>query len=215
MKLGVAGLLLGASVSLSGCPIVKDALKEPVDSAVKEELADALKASDAKIAVLTARLDQSQKDLVAVREELTKKITFIDTTGKLYRDEYKSASAILASDSTGYAVARTAIGPVLVRLQSITPYLDGFKVRLWLSVLAPIEVNGLKGKISWLEMDPEVLKKDKTAFREKELNFPDTFRPGRYTEVEIALTPASAAGLKSFYVELETNTLTVVPAPPR
>jgi len=96
-------------------------------------------------------------------------------------------------------VARSTIGPVIVRCESVGPYLDGYKVRLLVTVLAPIEVNELNLTVNWMEKDDKY-HADGNGWREKTVESLVVFQPGRYSAIDVPLTPASAAGVKSMTV---------------
>lgn len=215
MKLSVIGLAVLAS-SLTGCPSIDDALTAPIGKAAKEETDKAIKPvlSQLSNALLTIdqqaqRIEQLDKALVDAKTDLKRALEVSDWINESYRDDYKAAAARLGADSSGYSVARTSLGPAVVRIAGISPYLDGYKVKLWVTVLTPIDLSGLKGSLIWHESDSAVLEKNKDKLRKKEFSTTATMKPGRYTEIEIAVTPASATGLKNFSVALETDQISV------
>lgn len=227
MKAFIAVLLL-ATASLTGCRWIDDAVKEYAEPITKAQIEEAIKPFANRIAASTAAADRANEESMRLRSEfallrtelseLKKSVESLEWNDKSYRNEYKEETATLSAESTGYGVARTKLGPAIVTLEKVEPYLDGFKIKLWITVLAPIELSGLKGTISWFETDPEVRKKNNHWVREKEFTSLSQFVGGRYTEVEVILTPASAAGVKEFWVSLKTDQISVarpVGAPPR
>jgi hypothetical protein len=112
--------------------------------------------------------------------------------------------------SGAYGIARTDLGPVLISCKGVTPYLDGYKVQLAVTVLAPVKVVGMKLTVSWLESDEKLQEKGKGPLREKEIDSLATFIPGQYTFVEVPLSPASASGIKDLGIKVATNQVNVV-----
>ena len=215
MKAAFLSLVTGA-VGLTGCPFVDNIIDEAIAKSTKDQLAKISKDADGKLAELSAlsakqgqAIEQLRKDLAAATTDIKKQIETNESWRKIVQDEYKTESASLTADGTGYAIARTSLGPALVKLQGLTPYLDGFKARIWIAALTTVDLSGIKGTLSWIERDVDVLKKNASVFREKEFASTATFQSGRYTEVEVVLTPASASGLKEFYVRLTADQVSV------
>jgi hypothetical protein len=126
----------------------------------------------------------------------------VDAQSHLYMDE----PAQLGSSWTGYSVARSQLGVFLVKLHAIDPYMQGFRLRLWVTPLVPVDLDGLDVTVSWFENEQ---KKTEDWSREVKLSSPFKFQPGRWTEVEIPITPASPAGLIKFWVSLKPSTVTI------
>lgn len=211
MKLALASVVIAAA-GLTGCPAIDGLLLPRIEASVKSQTEEELKPYREhleKVSGLADRqarkIDQLEEALAALKRDIEVQGWTIDTQ----RNDYKDAPARVGAESMGYSVARTDLGPALVKLAGISPYLDGYKVRLWISILTPIDVNGLKGTLIWVESDPAVLQKNKDKLRKREFATTVAFRPGRYSEVEIAVTPASAGGLKNFSVSLETDQLSI------
>jgi len=198
--------------SLSGCRWVDDAISEVTRDATKAQVEESTKGLTQKLSSAVTLADEQSASIAALRKELDdlkKVVKWNDYFREAGEDKFKTEWASLSSDNEGYSIARTTLGPAVVKLNSITPYLDGFKLKLWIAFLVPIQVNGIKGKVSWQESDAEVLKKDKRTYREKEFDSAADFPSGRYKEIEVVLSPASAAGLKTFSVSLQANQILV------
>lgn len=122
----------------------------------------------------------------------------------------EAGDATVSTEEEGYDVAKTKFGPFTVSTRGATPYLDGFKVKLRIGNLTNADFNGAKLNIAW-----------GPPFDEKNFNFEEwsknqkkkgvdlttRFRSGAFTDVEIVLTPAKAAEIKSFTVGIELNQL--------
>lgn len=194
-----------AFVCLGGCKWIDDALSPLFNEALKREINATVIPLQKELADSHKQLNEQSASLTSLRhdhDELKKRIDSVDTSLKYARNEYKSDSATLTSDGNGYGIARTSLGAAVVTVENMMPYLEGYKIKLWITMLVPIEVTGVKGTLSWVEQDPEVLKKDKNIIRQKEFSSTEKFQSGRYTEVEVVVSPASAASLKLFYVAL-------------
>jgi hypothetical protein len=149
-------LALIASAGLSSCKPIDDYIDTLVGRIAKTQIEERTRIFKTQIAQLVA----SVTDANAQFEKLKEKVELDHIQNESSRDDYKSAVASLDSDCQTYGVARSSLGGVVVRCESVTPYLDGFKMRLLATVLAPIEVNGLTLTVSWIEDDKNILPKE-------------------------------------------------------
>lgn len=207
MKGGYAGVVVAAATALSlgACKPVEDWLAGQVASVV-----------DRKTEKIRDRLAGLEKANTRLEERIQKLATEVDVNEKwsaAWREMYKEESASLSSDCQKYGVARTNLGPVIITCESVEPYLDGFKIRLLASVLVPIEVSGLSITVGWYEPDEKYREKGKGPWRRKEVESLVSFYPGRYSAVEVPLTPASAAGIKSLTINVKANRVSIAKPP--
>jgi hypothetical protein len=203
MKRGYAGVVVatGVALSLGACKPVEDWLARQVASVM-----------DRKIDEVRDRLAGLDKTNARLEERIQKLATEVDVNEKwnaAWREMYKEESASLSSDCQKYGVARTNLGPVIITCDSVDSYLDGFKIRLLASVLVPIEVSGLSLTVSWSEPDEKYREKGKGPWRQKEVESLVSFYPGRYSAIEVPLTPASAAGIKSLTISVKANRVSI------
>lgn len=115
----------------------------------------------------------------------------------LYREVYNlgSGSAIVSTEEKGYSIAQTKYGAFAVSCKNVIPYLDGYKIVLDIGNLTSARFNGAKLSVNW----------GKANEHKKEISVTNNFPPGRYTPVELVLTPAKPEEIKTFNVVLEFN----------
>ncbi len=93
-----------------------------------------------------------------------------------------------------FSVGRTTFGEYTVSVENSTPYLNGYKVILRIGNLTSATLTGADMKISWTAgSSPQSTELHPTA----------NFEPGRFTEVEVILSPAAASDLNTMNLALE------------
>jgi len=212
MRLGPVLVAMCCVACLSSCRFIDDILAEPTRQAAQKELASLSKT----IAAQEKSIEKLRSDLEAAIASLKGQVELNEFVRQTSEDQFKRERATVTSDSGNYGIARTDIGPALIVIKGVTPYLDGFKVKLWIAVLAPvISANGAKVTVSWIETEAAFQEKAGQRFRMKEFSLTNQFEGGKYSEVELALTPASASGVKKLFIAFETDRLSVrTPASP-
>ena len=140
----------------------------------------------------------SAPETPASRESLQKEITRLKV--RLLRLGAKVSSltdgtAYVSTEEKGYAIAQTTYGTFSVVCENLTPYLDGYKAQLAIGNLTSATFNGAKITLKWGE----------DLSKSKEISVTNTFHPGRYTNVEVSLTPARLEDVKGFSVTLIFN----------
>lgn len=121
------------------------------------------------------------------------------------------------TEGAGYGVAKTPHGSVIITASGIQPYLDGYKVTLNIGNPSMISFSGSEIEVDWgLPWDT----KDKTLAeiektrRTKKFSVAKDFPAGFYTPIEVALTPAKPAEVKTIEVGIEWNRVSLrKPAP--
>lgn len=88
-----------------------------------------------------------------------------------------------------YGVARTRFGPFTVVARSVTPYLDGYRVRLSVGNLTGAAFQGARVKVI-LGYDAENPGEFLKARREKTFDITAIFAPGSHIRIDVSLTPA-------------------------
>jgi hypothetical protein len=122
----------------------------------------------------------------------------------------ESGEATVSTEEEGYDIAKTKFGPFTVSCSGATPYLDGFKVKLRIGNLTNAKFNGAKLNICWgPRFDSEKIKYEEWSKNQKKktINLTDSFTPGSFKDIEVALTPAKAEEIKFFTVGIELNQL--------
>jgi len=115
---------------------------------------------------------------------------------------------MVSSEEPGYGTARTQFGPFTVQIASVTPYLDGYRVKLTNGNLTSATFKGAKLKVSWgpIDMKDEV---DARNFHDKEIGVTDTFLAGTLTPLNVVLTPARPKDIKAIMVEIHLNQMSL------
>lgn len=104
-------------------------------------------------------------------------------------------TAVVSSEEKGYSIAPTRYGSFAVICNTVTPYLDGYKVKLDIGNLTSAQFNGAKIKLTW----------GKNFDNTKDISITTSFPPGRYTTIEVVMTPAKPEDIKEFMVTLDFN----------
>ncbi len=107
---------------------------------------------------------------------------------------FTDGSASISTEDKGYDIAQTKFGSFAVVCRNASPYLDGYKIRLGIGNLTSASFRGAKINVWWGE-------------NSKEFDVTDSFVPGRYTTIEVVLTPAKPEDIKALTVSLEFNTI--------
>jgi hypothetical protein len=125
-------------------------------------------------------------------------------------DALESGDASVSTEDQGYGVAKTNFGAFTVSTRSVTPYLDGFKVKLRIGNLTSANFNGAKISVSW---GPPFDEKNPSEFlknqKKKDFSLTNQFVSGAFTDVDIALTPAKPQDVKSFWVGIQLDQLSM------
>src|SRR5262249_54963737 len=105
-----------------------------------------------------------------------------------------NAILLKVTDTPAYQRLETNMGTILVANQDVTPYLDGYRVRIKVGNPQFITFDGFKINVEW----GEPYKAEKKNFdwasklQSKEFNFTRDLAPGAWTDVTLNLNPATA-----------------------
>jgi TolA-binding protein len=113
---------------------------------------------------------------------------------RLEQDE-QSVTISTESGSNIYQLARTKYGTFTISAKDVTPYLDGFKLRLEIGNLTSANFQGAEISVAW------------GGNHKKQFKVTNSFMPGSFTEVEVALTPATSEGVKHLIVGMSVDRL--------
>ena len=112
---------------------------------------------------------------------------------KMQVGNISGGSVEVSTEDMGYYIAQTKYGSFAVVCENVTPYLDGYKAQLSVGNLTNARFNGAKIGLHW----------GKDYNNSKVMSVTNSFLPGRYTTVEVILTPAKPEDIKTFSVTLE------------
>jgi hypothetical protein len=122
----------------------------------------------------------------------------------------ESGDAMVSTEQQGYGIAKTNYGTFTVSTNGVTPYLDGFKVKLRIGNLSTANFNGAKISVSW---GPPYDEKNAEEYlknqKKKEFSVTNYFPAGSFTDVQVALTPAKPAEVKTLSVGIQFDQLSL------
>jgi hypothetical protein len=102
-------------------------------------------------------------------------------------------SATVSTEEKGYSIAQTKYGSFAIVCKNATPYLDGYKVQLSIGNLTSAQFKGAKIHLIW----------GKSLTSSKDMSVTNSFLSGRYTTVELVMTPAKPEDIKKFIMILD------------
>jgi hypothetical protein len=145
--------------------------------------------------------DQSGLEALAIIQRVSKLEVELDAL-KFRVAQLEKSDAYLSTEEEHYALAHTKAGAFIVVCKGVTPYLDGFKARLAIANITSGIFVGAKLKLGWgrgyevyLDGGP----------KQREITVTNTFYPGVYARVDVALTPATPEDVKRIRVGIEPD----------
>jgi Protein of unknown function (DUF3251) len=109
--------------------------------------------------------------------------------------EQGEQAAIIGTEENLYALAKTRHGTFVISAKDVTPYLDGFKVSLHIGNLTSANFKGAEISVAW------------GSAHKKQYKVTNDFAPGSFTQVELALTPATSEDVKRLVIGISVNDL--------
>lgn len=140
-------------------------------------------------------LEQKVKELEAANEKL-----FFD---KLAAELSGPQESLLfdPQDNKGYQAARAPAGSVLVVLEKLEPYLDGYTVSLRFGNPTTAEYSGVKGKVKWGRLYDSKKDQDFNKLLEKEIDLKDDLKAGSWTIVKFNIAPAKPDEVRRLIIQ--------------
>jgi len=190
-KAGIAALLVLLTASCSQKP-AQDKTGADVE-ALKQQ-----------IQTLTAQLQDTQQKLSDQATRITK-LEFWQLTET-------NDSVALDPGSKSYGVVKTNLGNLLISVDNVTPYGDGYKVRLMVGNPNMVTFDGASLKVQWAEKPQWGTQgfnyaKWNASLQEKDVNITNDLLPGTWNPVEVVLSPATAAQTGYLAVSATLNKL--------
>jgi hypothetical protein len=142
-------------------------------------------------AMLTGCRDRAKLDALEVRVQALEKLSEAAADGS------DDGFVALVSETKGYQIIQAGTGPILVKVVDISPYLDGFKLRLAIGNLQSVTYSRCKVHLRW-------------AGRTKEEIVSTALLPAHWTAAEIILTPASAEEARSLQIAVNPMGITML-----
>lgn len=161
-----------------------------------------------QVATLSQQLQQAQQSQVA----LTGRVLMLE----VWRSVEASNSAELDPTSKSYGVAKTNLGNLLISVDNIFPYADGYKVRLMVGNPNMVTFDGAKLKIQWAEKPRWEDKsfdsaKWNASIQQKDVDVVNNLLPGTWNPIEVVISPATAAQTGYLAVSATLNKLSMRP----
>lgn len=201
-SLGAVFLAASTAGLLTACDPVDDL----VDKAVKARIGSQEGRQDARIKIL-------EEELVNIRNELSEKYDQRIATlefGQTYLasrvDEVGYSPAFVSEGS--YGLARTSFGAIVISVDHVQPYLDGFKATIDIGNPTTATFDGAEVEIGWgLPYGTNKKAWDEITKSKKAQKFKVTnrFLPASYTRLEVLLSPATAAEVKTLNIGIRWN----------
>jgi hypothetical protein len=119
--------------------------------------------------------------------------------------------AIVRTDGDHFSVARHSLGAATVSVQSVEPYLEGFKVVFQLGNLTTADLEDVKVKVQWGKPGWfEQASKEAPVGQLKEKTLTGaTLRAGAYSSVEVVIAPAAPDEVRQLSVSLDPGAVSL------
>lgn len=125
-------------------------------------------------------------------------------------DALESKDASVSTEEQAYGIAKTNFGAFTISARAVTPYLDGYKIKLRIGNLTSANFNGAKITVSW---GPPLDKGNFSEYfknqKKKEFSVTNQFSSGAFTDLEVALTPAKPEEVKTLSVGIQLDQLSL------
>lgn len=161
-----------------------------------------------QVAMLSQQLQQAQQSQVA----LGGRVAMLE----FWRSVDASNSAQLDPTSKSYGVAKTNLGNLLISVDNVSPYADGYKVRLMVGNPNMVTFDGAQLKVQWAEKPRWNDKsfdstKWSASVQQKDVDIVNSLLPGTWNPVEVVISPATAAQTGYLAVSATLNKLSLRP----
>jgi hypothetical protein len=159
----------------------------------------------------------SKSHLDSIYAVVAESLATLQAYGDGLRDRIEKLEAREASVSTEtqtHSMARTKFGPFLFVCRGVTPYQDGYKVKLSVGNLTSATFRGARLNVEWGLPRPHPMHLEEyqdyvESMKSKGFGVTTVFLPGRYTNIEIALTPAKAEEIKTIRIGIQFDEISL------
>jgi hypothetical protein len=110
-------------------------------------------------------------------------------------------------DEKAYLPVAAPTGPVLIILEKLEPYLDGFTVHMKIGNPSSASYSGLKAKVKWGRKFDSKKDDDFNSLKEKEIELKDFIAAGAWTVVKFNVAPAKADEVRRIVFQPDFNSL--------
>jgi len=161
------------------------------------------------------------QELSSVRAEiaeLKKQVASLEGQLNLYKyllKQKQDRTDELAVDVTakGFLKLDTTNGPVLVSVQEVSPYLDGYKVKLELgnptnATYTNFTIKAQWGRsYDWNKYTPDSHEKWEKSLHSKDIIYTEELKRGVWNKIDMILTPASANELEYLLISIDSKSV--------
>ena len=95
-----------------------------------------------------------------------------------------------------YQAVKTPVGNVLVVLEKVEPYLDGYKVSFRIGNPSTANLNGLQATVEWGQAATDSAGATTPPTKSVDVKFTDTIRAGAWSLVTANIAPAKAEDIR-------------------
>lgn len=161
--------------------------------------------------ILKEKVDSISINLASTSKDLNSVSSKVDSLSGDYARlasrimALEQGSALLSTESEGYAIAGTKFGPFIVTRKGVSQYQDGYKIKLGIGNLTTASYKGAKLHVTWGVLSGH--DKKWTEEQSRDFNIADELSSGAYTNVEITLSPARAEEIKIIQIGIELTQL--------
>lgn len=192
MKCDKALIVLSALPILSGC----DFIDGVVEQNVKRQI--------------LVQSEQAEERLV----ELESQYKYLELQHQFLQaqvNNLRKPVATIRADADGYTITHTEYGALVLSPRGAKPYLDGFKFTVSIGNLSAATFNGGNVSVEWGPEFSTDLTWDeyRAARKEKQVPLTQSFAPGKYTDIELTLTPATATDLRAIQLSFEFDQISL------
>ena len=117
-------------------------------------------------------------------------------------------------DAAGYLNVASPVGVLLVKLEKVEPYLDGYNLTFLIGNPTAARLSGVSGVVKWGE---EIDWNDPKSFErvtEKKFEMPIDFHSAAWTPIKISIGPAKPAQIRRIIFEPVFNSVYMRAPPP-
>jgi len=143
-----------------------------------------------EIAGLKSQLAEAEKRLVKIELKEMEEVTF-----GFNRPAYLDPSL----PGVGYSVTDTNLGPFLIILEDLQPYLDGYKLHISIGNLTSVPLTSFVVNAEWGKSDNE------STVQTKEIPINQTLNPACWNKVELVLNPVKMDEFQYLKINLNIN----------
>jgi hypothetical protein len=159
----------------------------------------------------------SRSDIDALEKKIAKLETRVSFDEYMLGNKQEQQNEVTLNPASTNVYQRLDSGPLsfLISLQSVTPYLNGYKAAIDVGNPSTAHFKGVTIKYKWSKpydwnkYSVDSYKAWQSAVHTSEISVQNDISPGSWNPVEIVLIPASRDELGYFTISIESNTVSL------